>query len=261
MIKITLLGIYRDRIFQGIMVFSVIFFLVPFVSSLSMRQVTELSVTLSLSLISFILFLLAVFLGSVSVWRDIERRYTLSVLSLPITRSAYLAGKFAGMAAFLLLTAILLGVVSSVVIYLVSSATPPDRPLVWENIWAAIIFDSLKYILLIAIAMLFSSMSTSFFLPVFGTISIFFIGNASQQAYDYIHSASGLKALSPLIRETAGVLYYLVPNFSAFNFKLNAIYGLPIKLQGLIVVLGYFAVYTAIVIVVACIVFKRREMK
>ncbi|HCB31456.1 MAG TPA: hypothetical protein DEP50_12775, partial [Acinetobacter lwoffii] len=72
-LQITLKGIFRDRIFQGIMALAVLFLLIPFAASLSMRQTTELSITLSLSLISFIMLLLAVFLGATSIWKDIER--------------------------------------------------------------------------------------------------------------------------------------------------------------------------------------------
>jgi len=90
--QITLKGIFRDRVFQGIMALGVLFLFIPSAASLSMRQVTELSITLSLSLISFILLLLAVFLGATSIWKDMERRYTFSVLSLPLSRSSYLWG-------------------------------------------------------------------------------------------------------------------------------------------------------------------------
>src|SRR5262245_15416142 len=187
-IRVTLKGIFRDRVFHGILMAALILPLVPSISQLSMRQVTELSITLSLSLISFILLLLAVFLGATSLWKDMERRYTFSVLSLPITRTSYLLGRFFGVALFLLLTALLLGGVAACVVLFVSGNFPPDRPIVWMNIVWAVFFDACKYILLVAVAVLFSTVSTSFFLPIFGTISAFLVGSASQQVYDYVHS-------------------------------------------------------------------------
>lgn len=102
-LSVTIRGIFRDRVFHGILLTSVIFLFIPSISTLSMRQVTELSATLSLSLISFILLLLSVFLGGTSLWRDMERRYSFSVLGLPITRSGYLFGRFAGVAGFIFL--------------------------------------------------------------------------------------------------------------------------------------------------------------
>jgi ABC-type transport system involved in multi-copper enzyme maturation permease subunit len=259
-VGITLKGIFRDRVFQGILTAALLFLALPSIATLSMRQVTELSITLSLSLVSFIMLLLAVFLGGTSLWRDIERRYTFSVLSLPITRSTYLFGRFAGIAVFLLIVALFLGFATLLVALFVSGGHPPDRPLALGAIIAAVGFDALKYILLVAFAVLFSSVSTSFFLPIFGTIAIFLVGGATQQVYDYVHSQAG-QALSPLVREFSTALYYALPNFSAFDLKANAIYALPLDCRGLLLTAGYFVVYTAFILVAAAAIFSRREMK
>lgn len=257
---VTLQGIFRDRVFHGILVVALFFPLIPGISQLSMRQVTSLSITLALSLISFILLLLAVFLGGTSLWKDLERRYSYSVLSLPITRTSFLLGKFLGIALFLLLTACVLGCVALAVVGLVAGSHPPDRPVLWGVLICAVCFDALKYILLVAVALLLSTVSTSFFLPVFGTISIFLVGNASQQVYDYVHSTAG-QVLPLLARNCAIGLYYLLPNFSAFDLKMNAIYGLPLNPGGIALTLGYAVVYTALVCSLAAAVFCRREMK
>lgn len=259
-IAVTLKGIFRDRVFQGILAAALLFLAIPSVSTLSMRQVTELSITLSLSLVSFILLLLAVFLGGTSLWKDIERRYTFSVLSLPVTRSGYLLGRFAGTALFLLLTASFLGAVSLLVVLFVSGAYPPERPVPWGTIVAAVGFDALKYILLAAVGVLFSSVSTSFFLPIFGTIVLFLAGGATQEVYDYVHSPMGQELPSQL-KQTATALYYLLPNFSAFDLKANAIYALAPDYRGLFLTLGYFLIYSALLLTAAAAIFSRREMK
>lgn len=259
-LKITLKGIFRDRIFQGIMGLTVLMFCIPSAASLSMRQVTELSITLSLSLISFILLLLAIFLGSTSIWKDIERRYTFSVLSLPLSRTYYIIGRFTGMALFILLTAVTLGIVAVLVIKLSANIYPSDRPLAWDCILAAILFDALKYILLVAVALLFSAISTSFFLPVFGTICSFLAGSITQQVYEYVNSPLGLKTLGPAAKIPASAVYYLIPNFAGFDLKVNAVYGFGLDMNGMVITLGYFAIYTAIVLSIASILFEKREM-
>lgn len=256
---VTLKGVFRDRTFQGIALPALLLLFIPAVSSLSMRQVTELSITLSLSLMSFVLLLLALFLGGVSLWKDIERKYSYSVLGLPIKRSEYLLGKFAGIAVFLLIVALLLWVVTSLVVFYASGLYPSERPVAWGNIFLAVFFDLLKYMLLVAIAFLFSTVSTSFFLPIFGTISIFLVGSATQEAYDFIHTPTGQK-LPELTKIVAKVLYYVLPNFSAFDLKINAIYGIAIAGKGLLLTAGYFMVYCAIVLFLAITIFSRREL-
>ena len=260
-ISITLKGIFRDRVFQGIMALAVLFLFIPSVASLSMRQVTELSITLSLSLISFIMLLLAVFLGATSIWKDIERRYTFSVLSLPVSRSTYLIGRFLGIALFMLITAFFLGSIAMISIKVVSLTYPPARPLLWSAIVATIVFDALKCIVVVAVAMTLATVSTSFFLPIFGAISTFLAGTVTQQVYDYLHTPSALAAVSAGVRKVASVLYYLLPNLSGFDLKVHAIYAIPLNAQGLLLTLAYFLIYTGIVLSIGTLLFARREMK
>lgn len=257
---VTVRGVFRDRVFQGILMTALVFLAIPSVSTLSMRQVTELSITLSLSLISFILLLLAVFLGGTSLWKDMERRYTFSVVGLPLKRRDYMVGKFAGIAGFVVLTAMLLGFVTYGVVLYAIGVYPPFRPVQWSYLFLAILFDALKYILLVAISFLFSSVSTSFFLPVFGTIATFLVGSATQQVYDFVHSPTA-RTLSPFVRDAASFLYYLLPNFSAFDLKVNAIYAIKPDAGGLLITAAYWAVYTVIVMAAATLIFSRRELQ
>jgi ABC-type transport system involved in multi-copper enzyme maturation permease subunit len=259
-LRITLKGLFRDRVFHGIIVSACGFLLIPGIASLSMRQITELAITLSLSLISFIQLLLVVFLGGTSLWRDVERRYTFSVLGLPLSRQRYLLGRFGGMALFVLLATAVLGAAALVVVLYSSTIYPPDRPIIWSTVALCLLFDSLKYIMLIAVAFLFSTVSTSFFLPVFGTLATFFAGGVTQQVYEYIQSPASQK-LSPAIKQVVTVLYYLLPNFSAFDLKVNAIYGLPVPVNGMFLTVAYFIVYVGILLSFSSAVFTRREMR
>lgn len=260
-IQITLKGIFRDRVFQGIMALGVLFLFIPSAASLSMRQVTELSITLSLSLISFILLLLSVFLGATSLWKDMERRYTFSVLSLPISRASYLLGRFFGLALFLVLTSAVLGAVSMLVIKVASGIYPPDRPIAWGYLALAIGFSTLQYILLVAVALLLSTVSTSFFLPIFGTICTFLASGVTQQVYEYVSSPASQQVVAPLIKAAASGIYYLLPNLAGFDLKVHAIYSTAPNTQGLLLTTGYFAAYTAILLGAAALIFNRREMK
>lgn len=259
--KITLKGIFRDRVFQGIIALAVLFFFIPSAASLSMRQVTELSITLSLSLISFILLLLSVFLGATSLWKDMERRYTYGVLSLPVSRGSYILGRFLGLASFLILTALLLGLAAFLAVQAATSIYPSERPVVWGWLALAIVFTTLKYVLLVAVAMLFSTVSTSFFLPVFGTICVFLASGITQQVYEYVHSPAAAQSVSPLLKPLVSAVYYLLPNLAGFDLKVNAIYSIAPNLHGLGITASYFCAYTAMLLGGAGLLYNRREMK
>jgi len=260
LLYVTLKWALRDRIFHAVLgVEVVLFLLVPTFSLFSMRQIQELSITLSLSIISFTLLILATLLGASTVWRDIERRYAASVLTLPAPRSAFIIGKFAGTAIILLFTAVSLGLVSALAIKISSLQYPSELSINWLNIFSSVFTDALKYILLAALATFFSTISTSFFLPIFGTISAYLAGNVSQEVFEYI-TGNSAHSIHPLFRILVRGLYYILPNFSAFNLKVNAIYGLPISFYGLALTVIYFIVYTSIVLTLSIIIFKRREL-
>ena len=257
--RVTFKGIIKDRTLQGVGLLSLFFLLIPVISALSMRQVAELSITLSVSFISFLLLILAIFLGGTQLWKDIERRYTFSVLSLPISRERYLLGKFLAVVLFMVLVATFCLVATLVVVKVSATMYVPDRPVVWENIVLCVVFDVMKSIVLIAFAFLFSTVSTSMFLPIFSVIAIYFSGSASQQVFEYL-TAGGGKQLPAMLRLAAQGLYYVIPNLSCFDLKTYAIYAVKPDPAGLLYASGYFIVYTAIILVCATMVFSRKEM-
>lgn len=258
--KATLKSFIRDRLLQLLAACALLIFLiVPALSLFSMRQVQELSITLSLSAISIILLTLTVILGSSSVWRDLDRRYLASIFGLPVSRTSYILGKFTGIVIFIMLGCILLGLVASVVIAIASAQYPSEIPISWPQVWLAILLEGLKYVLLAAIALLFSSLSTSFYFPFMATLVIYFCGSASQEVYEYITSDYG-KTLSAVTRAVINSIYYLIPNFAAFDFKVQAVYGLSVALQGLLFSGVYFITYTGIILFIAVWAFNRREL-
>lgn len=258
--RLNLKWIMRDRVFQALAgVAILLLLLVPAFSVLSMRQVQELSITLSLSFISFVLLVLSTLLGASSIWRDIEKRYISAVLTLPYSRGTYIMGKFLAIAACLAASALVFAVIAAVAVVFSSGLYPSSSPIRWLHFMNAVVFDVLKYILLAAIAILLSSLSTSFFLPIFGTISLLLAGNASQEVFDFVTTdATGAKMPAVILYAVKG-LYYLIPNFGAFNFKVAAIYPVPLDTIGIIYTFLYFLIYIGIVLAISVAVFSRRE--
>ncbi len=234
-------------------------FLVPSFSSFSMRQVQELAITLSLSTISMVLLVMTLLLGSSSIWRDIERRHTASILTLPISRDSYLLAKFLSIAIFIVLAGVVLAAAAAVMISLAATQYPSDLPLAWGNIVLAIGADVLKYLLLSAVAVFFSAVSTSFYLPFFATLVVYLAGSASQEVFEYV-SGQFAQQIDPAQVAVIKGVYYLLPNFSAFDFKVHAVYALQVSSQAFLFPLCYAIVYGGIVLGAAVWVFNRREL-
>lgn len=258
--RLSIASLVRDRILY--LLFSIALLtllLIPAFSTFSMRQVQELSMTLSLSALSFLLLVITVLTGASSIWRDVEKRYTSSVLGLPVSRTAFVLGKFCAISLLLAVVAVVFGGGAFVAIKISAANYPPDMPANWVNFAAAILFDYLKYVLLLSLAFLFSAVSTSFYFPFLGAISIFLAGSASQEVYEFITGSYG-KTFPALSKGVIKGVYYLLPNFAAFNLKAQAIYSLPLQPGTMLLTLVYFLCYTGIMLSLAVWSFSRREL-
>lgn len=252
--------IIRDRVLHGVLgVAFVMLLLVPSFSSFSMRQMQEVSITLSLSATSLVLMVVTLLLGTSSIWRDVEKRYTASTLTLPVSRVSYLLAKYFAIAIFLVACGIVLFAGTSAVIIISAAQYPSDLPVNWSNVTLAISADVIKYQLLAAIALLLSAVSTSFFLPFFGTLAIYLAGSASQEVYEYVVGQFG-KEIPEASVSAIKMVYYLLPNFAAFDFKVHAVYALPVLADAIIFPLAYAVTYSGVIVGLAVWAFNRREL-
>ncbi|MDT8405407.1 MAG: ABC-2 transporter permease [Sulfuriflexus sp.] len=260
LVFVTLRSILRDRVLYAVLgVGALLILLVPVFSSFSMRQVQESAVGLAFTALSLIMLVLATQLGASSVFRDVDRRYTHSVLSLPLTRGQYIVARFAGLAFFLVACLLFLALCSAVVIAVAASTYPGAQPIVWSVLVYAFAGVAIQSVLLAAIALLFSAISTSFSLPFFCTIAVYLAGSASQEVYDYLTGSLGDK-LSWIARALSSLVYYLCPNFSSFDFHVHAAYGLPIEIGQFLMTIFYGLSYTLVVVWLAVVIFNCREL-
>jgi len=259
-VSLTLRWAFRDRLFHAVLgVALVLLLLVPVFSAFSMRQVQELALTLALAFSNLVLVVIAVLLGTTVVWREIEKKYSNAVLALPISRSAYLLGKFFGVALFLILATAMLAPVIAAVVMFAASTYPSATPIPWLNLCWALLFACARSILLAAFAMFFSAVGTSFFLPFFATFAIYLAGGASQEVYEYVTGEYG-QTLSSLVVLVAKGLYFLLPNLAAFDLQVYAIYGIELPMMHVGMTGAYFLVYTAILLGFSLWSYDRRQL-
>ncbi|MFA4828048.1 MAG: ABC transporter permease subunit [Thermodesulfovibrionales bacterium] len=258
---VTFNGGVRDRVFITLVIVSILCFvvLVPSVSSLSMRQVREVAVSLSLSIISFVALILTVFLGVNLVYRDIERRFAHSVISLPVSREKYIFGKFIGLFSIIGSGLIIMSVFSVIGITIASKLYQSDIPMLWGYFTAAVFFEFIMLIIISSISIFFSSFSTNLFLPLFATIGAYIIGNVTQPVMDYINSPYGQKVPVSIVY-ISKLAYYIFPNLSAFDLKFNAIYSRPVSPMYMVTAIAYAALYIIIVLGLSMLIFRRREL-
>lgn len=258
--RLSLASLLRDRLLYLLCSLALLaLVIVPAFSMFSLRQVQELSITLSLSALSLLLLTTTILTGSSSIWRDVERRYTSSALGLPVSRASFVLAKFSAISLLLALLTVAVGVGGSLAILVSVELYPADIPVSWGNLALAAAFNCLKYVMLLSLAFLFSAVSTSFYFPFLATFAVFLAGSATQEVFELVQGEYGSK-IAPFSKAAIEGCYYVLPNFSAFDLGAHAIYALPLAPAQLLLTLLYFVCYTGIVLSLAVWSFSRREL-
>jgi hypothetical protein len=66
---------------------------------------------------------------------------------------------------------------------------------------------------------------------------------------------------SPAAAAVGRWLYYVLPNFAAFDLKSAAVHGLPIAPADIAWTLVYAVVYITLLVVASAVIFSRRDFK
>jgi Cu-processing system permease protein len=96
-------------------------------------------------------------------------------------------------------------------------------------------------------------------MPFFTSLAAFLAGSASQEVYEFITSINGEK-IPAAGRVIAKVVYYVIPNFGAFDTKLQAVYPIPLDPLLVLYAIGYFLLYTTFALALAIWIFSKREI-
>jgi Cu-processing system permease protein len=259
-VAVAIKGGIRDRVLAAMLVVGLLLLLsTPIVALFSMRQVLALAASYSLSIISLTGLLLTLFLAMGMLARDLEQRSVFTVCSLPISRSAYLLGKFFGLAILILLALAILGCFSGGALLVLDRLYPPERPFAWGAFFFGLWFQYWVLLLVAGTTVLFSTVATSTFLPLALSVGIYFASYSTEAVRYFVHSAAGQERLGPAIRTVGSAVYWLLPNFSAFDLKTEIVYGLEMSGKALLLTQVYGVAYLGVLLLLATVSFRRRE--
>jgi Cu-processing system permease protein len=120
---------------------------------------------------------------------------------------------------------------------------------------AAILLIAIELSLVTAIALFFSTFSSPF-LSALMTLGLWAIGQFTTDLRNFDQVLE-----SPVARAVTQGLYYLLPDFSAFDVKAQVVYGLAIEPRYIAVTSAYGVTYLVLTLTAAVLVFARRDFK
>jgi Cu-processing system permease protein len=257
---LALKGGVRDRILAAILIVGGLLLLTtPVVAVFSMRQVVALATSYSLSIISLTGLLLTLFMAMTLLARDLEQRSIYTVCSLPISRSAYLLGKFLGLAILIFVALAILGCFSAGGLYVLEHFYPGQRPLAWGAYALGLWYQYWIFLIVGGITVLFTTVATSHFLPLALSVGLYFASYSTEAVRYFIQSSGGQERLGPLTKVFGRLVYWVLPNFSAFDLKAQVVYGVALDGRALLFTQLYGCGYLGILLVLAMMSFSRRD--
>jgi len=254
----------RDRVLYGIGAVALLLVAASLVvGQLSAGEDVKIIKDLGLATIELAGVLITVFIGVGLVAREIERRSIFNLLAKPLERWEFVVGKYLG----LLLTILANVAAMTAALYLVLGyldwqALPIQRrawdaPAVDPRLLLAVAFIAMELALLTAVALFFSTFSSSVLLSAVFTVGLYVAGSFSAGLRDYGH----LGGVSPIVAAMVSAIAWVLPAFSAFDIKAQIVHGLRLPSGFVAATLTYGAIYAGGLLAGAVTVFSRREFK
>jgi ABC-type transport system involved in multi-copper enzyme maturation permease subunit len=236
----------RDRILYALIGFALLFIALDlFLAKLALGDIVMIK---SFGLAGIYIFglIITIFLGASIIYKEIERRTLYFILSKPVSGFEVIMGKFLGLfGAIILTTALMTAIYLAVIFY--ESGTLDYLGLV------AVFFQILEMGLFTAILIFFSSVAapmTSTLCAIMILFSGHLLGSVMQNA----------QTIGGGILKFVQVIYYLLPNLEKFNLRDLAAHSISTTPSAAILTIGYAVIYSSILIYLANVFLKRREL-
>lgn len=240
----------RSRIRPGLLVF------VPLLvaASLALARMavgSESRTVVDLGLSSMSLFgtVLAIYLSIGLVSNEIERRTIDVVLSRPVRRSQFLAGKYLGL--LMVLAAVCLITTAAVDLALLGVQGGFD--LLQLRIWPAAWLILIELAIMTAVALFFSSFASQAVSALLSLL-VFLIGRWGADLELMVRTAGSVRAIGRIV-------YHILPNLSYFNQIGNVARGGAVAGSDLFWPTVYGAGYVIAVLAATVFIFNRRDFK
>src|SRR5262245_13414831 len=214
----------RDKVLYNLVAFAVLLMAASYlIGELTAGQDVKIIKDLGLAAIATFGLLIAIFIGIGLVWKEVERRSIYSLLAKPVSRAQFIVGKYCGLVLTLgVNVAVMVVAWYAVLAYMGTTAIPGTASATDPRMLEAVLLIFVELMLVTAVALFFSTFSSPF-LSAGLTLGLWVVGhfNADLRNFESVVD-------SPAAAWLARGLYYVLPNFGAFDVKYQAVHAVPV---------------------------------
>jgi ABC-type transport system involved in multi-copper enzyme maturation permease subunit len=238
----------RDKLLYNLLIFA----LLMIGSSLLLMRLTlgefhRLLLDIGLGSVNIFSVLIAIFVGIGLVSKEIDKKTIYTIVSKPVARFEFLLGKFFGLTITLLVNMVIL--TAGLLAVLIAQSVPIEAVL-----FKAIGLILLECMVVTAVALLCSTFTSATLSAIF-TLAIYVIGHLTADLKTFGQKMDGLG------RSVLEGMYYLLPNLERFNLKGNVTHHIDVPLNELVLIVAYGMAYAAFLLLLASVIFQRRDFR
>ena len=251
--KITFLESIRHRALLGLLLVAFGFMGFSLVLSALALQDQALRVVTSFGVfsLSFLGVVIAIILGVILVYKEIQRKTIYTVLSKPVPRPLFVLGKYLGLVAMLTVTLSLLAGVWFLVIIFRGGEPGVD------HVYAVTLILG-EVLLVTSVAVFFSTFASPILSGIF-TFGFFLIGRSVPVVEQMLTRRTGLFVEVPALRPMAEGLVTGFPDLTVFQASNELLHGIPISTPFVVQALGYSLAYCVVLLSLGVLIFQRRD--
>jgi len=239
----------RDKVFILLVVFAIIMIIASRVFGfLSIGQEIKIVKDVGLGSISVFSLLVAIFVGTTLVHKEIDKRTVYTIISKPIHRYQFIIGKYAGLNLTILVNMAMMSAFFYLSVRLMCGAWSIDLAL-------AILLIYMEVMVVTGLALLFSTFASPTLSAVF-TFLTYVAGRLSNDLRFF-----GEQSENIFVNILSAGLYYVLPNLSKFNIKNEVVHGFPIPWNFYTYSIVYGLLYCAMLVIVSSFIFERKNLK
>jgi ABC-type Na+ efflux pump permease subunit len=267
----TFLEAVRQKVFAVLLVFAlVLIYGANYFTEFSFQEQFKFLKDLGYASISLTGLLVGLLGASQLIPGEIERRTILTALCRPLRRWEFIVGKYLGLATLLaVMVAIMAIAVGGVLGWKEAQliAREGSDPAVAEAIQKeardprllqAVLLVEMKLAVVAAVAVFFSTIATSTTFVMAMTLMVYLIGHLESVAREqWLESG---EVASWMAKVFLAVVAFLVPDFNLYNLIDEIIAGNAVAWRSTLEVTGYSAVYIAVLLTGASVLFEGRDI-
>lgn len=243
----TFRELYKSRIMLNCLFLGLLLVFLIFVASeFTYGTPQKVAIDFGLGITGLSAIMIAIFMGTALVAREIEQKTVYIVLSRSVSRASFLVGKALGIALILFLnTVILFSLTVGFYVFLGGELS--------QVIFFAALFSYLESLIVLFFVILFS-LITNTALSVLFTLGIYFSGHALPKAMEFVSGRN--ESLEKLMT----VFSFVIPDLTKLNIRAHVVYREFLSSEYILKSLTYGIVYLMALFTVCLLVFNKKNL-